>query len=193
LAPVGVHAAAGGEQISMEPKSIGEVFEKNIEIGERLKELIRSLDPEKVDRLPDDEEWTIANVVEHISIVEESMIKICARLLGKAETEEKMAVGTINTSERFAQKTAEIATIKLEAPEFVRPTGEKSIADSMGKFEENAAKLLELKLAFEKFDSNDHRFPHPYLGDLSAGEWLLLIGGHKLRHIKQIENIAAKL
>jgi hypothetical protein len=177
----------------MEPKSIDEVFEKNLAIGERLNELVRSLDPAKVGRLPEGEKWTIANVVEHISIVEESMIKICAKLLGKAEAEEKMADGTIATSETFAQKAADVAAIKLEAPEFVQPSGEKSIEDSIAKFDENREKLLGLKPMFEKFDSSVHRFPHPYFGDLSAGEWLTLIGGHKVRHIKQIENIASQI
>jgi hypothetical protein len=176
----------------MEPKSIDEVFEKNLAIGERLNELIRTLDPAKVDRLPEGEKWTIANVVEHISIVEGSMIKICAKLLGKAEAEEKPADGKIATSESFAKKAAEVGKVKLEAPEFVRPSGEKSIEDSIAKFDENREKLLALRSLFEKFDSTDHRFPHPYFGDLSAGEWLTLIGGHKARHMKQIENIAAR-
>ena len=83
--------------------------------------------------------------------------------------------------------------MKLEAPEMVQPSLQKSIEESMSKFDENREKLLELKPAFEKFDSNGHRFPHPFFGELSAGEWLTLVGGHKLRHIKQIEKLAARI
>jgi hypothetical protein len=177
----------------MDSKPIGEVYERNHAVGERLRSLLASIDPAKLDQLPNGEKWTIANVVEHVSVVEEGMIRICSKLLGKAESAAAAGNGSIETSDSFAQKALEIATIKLEAPEFVQPTCKKSVEESLAKLDENWRMLTELKSSFEKFDSNGHRFPHPYLGNLSAGEWLTLIGGHKLRHIKQIENLAARL
>lgn len=177
----------------MKTTSTDEVYERNLAAGERLRSLIVSLEPDKLDQLPENEKWTIANIVEHVSLVEENMIRICAKLLGKAESASESGNGTIETSESFANKAMEIATIKLEAPEIVQPTHEVSVEDSMSKLEANWQKMLELKSAFESFDSNRHRFPHPFLGNLSAAEWLTLIGGHKLRHIKQIEDLAARL
>ena len=176
----------------MDSKPIDEVYSRNFAVGERLRSLIAGLEPEKLDQLPEGEKWTIAHIVEHVSIVEENMIKICAKLLGKAESASEVGTGTIATSDDFGQKALEIATIKLEAPEFVHPSCQKNVEQSMSKFEENWQKLVDLKSSFEKYDSNGHRFPHPFLGNLSAGEWLTLIGGHKLRHIKQIEKLASK-
>ena len=175
----------------METRSIEEVFEKNDVIGKKLTALLESLNDETICRLPDGEKWTIENVVEHVSIVESNMIKICSKLLGRAEAGNMSADGNISTSDSFKEKAIEIATMKLEAPEFVQPTCEATLEQSMERFAENKEKLYELKPRFEKFASNDHRFPHPFLGDLSAGEWLTLIGGHKLRHLKQIERLAA--
>ena len=177
----------------MDSRPIDEVYERNFAVGERLRSLISELDPGKMDQVPEDGKWTITNIVEHVSIVEENMIKICSKLLGKAESASELGNGSIETSEVFGQKALEIATMKLEAPKFVQPSCQKTIDDSMSKLEENWQKLTQLKGSFEKFDSRGHRFPHPFLGNLSAGEWLTLIGGHKLRHIKQIENLAAKL
>ncbi len=177
----------------MESISIDEVYERNLAVGERLRSLVASIEPSKLDRVPEGEKWTIANVVEHVAMVEEGMIRICAKLLGKAESDSASGDGMISTSAEFDRKAFEIAAIKLEAPEVVQPTRQKSVEESMAKFDENREKLVDLRSAFEKFDSNGHRFPHPYLGNLSAGEWLTLVGGHKLRHIKQIENLAARL
>ena len=191
MAPTYPECAAEREQIIMEARSIDEVYEKNDAVGRKLTAFIESLDDATVCRLPDGEKWTIANVVEHVSLVESNMIKICSKLLGKAEAENMLADGNIAASDTFKEKAIEIATMKLEAPQFVQPTCEATLQQSMEKFSENREKLYELKSQFEKFDSNGHRFPHPFLGDLSAGEWLMLIGGHKLRHLKQIEKLAA--
>ena len=175
----------------METRSIDEVYEKNDAVSHKLTEFLISLDDATVCRFPDGEKWSIANVVEHVALVEASMIKICTKLLGKAEAGNMLADGNIASSDSFKEKAIEIATMKLEAPEFVQPTCEATLQQSMEKFSENREKLYELKPQFEKFDSNGHRFRHPFLGDLSAGEWLMLIGGHKLRHLKQIEKLAA--
>jgi hypothetical protein len=177
----------------MSSRSIDEVYEKNAAIGEQMKALLSSMDKGKLDALPKGEKWTIANIAEHVSMVEAGIVRICEKLLSKAESENQPSEGAIALSESFGQKAAEIAKIKLEAPEYVHPSGEKSIEEVMDKFAENQEKLLELKPMFEKFDSSGHRFPHPYLGNLSAGEWLILVGRHKMRHIKQMENLAGRI
>jgi hypothetical protein len=169
--------------------SIDEVYEKNDAIGNRLLALVDSLDQAQLDHLPEGEKWTIGNIVEHVSLVENRMIRICAKLLRKAESESKPGNGMISMPDDFLGKVAKIAQIKLEAPEIVQPTKEKSVKESLETLEENRRHLQELKPLFEKFDSTSQLFPHPFLGDLSAGEWLTLIGGHKARHIKQIERI----
>jgi hypothetical protein len=173
----------------MNSKRIAEVYEKNDQINDRLLALIGSLDADEIDRLPEGGEWTIANIVEHVSIVETGMTRICAKLLRKAEAEGRSGDGSISFSDLFAAKTMEIADLKLEAPDLVKPTCEQPIEESLKKLNDNQQRLEELRLSFEKSDSTNYRFPHPFLGELSAGEWLMLIGGHKARHIKQIEKM----
>jgi DinB superfamily len=175
----------------MNSLSIDEVYERNDKVADRLEALIGSLDKEQLDRLPEAEKWTIGNIVEHVSIVESGMIRICSKLLREAEAEGKAADGMISATDSFMEKTVEIATLKLEAPEIVQPSGEGSIEESTERLKESRQHLIELKSMFEQFNSTDYRFPHPFLGELSAGEWLMLVGGHKLRHIKQIERLAS--
>jgi hypothetical protein len=171
----------------MNSLSVDEVYEKNNEVAERLAALIDSLDKRQLDLLPEGEKWTVGNIVEHVSIVESGVIRICTKLLRKSEAEGKASDGTISASDSFMEKTLEIARLKLETPGIVQPTGERSVEESIERLMENRLSLQELKPTFEKFDSTEYRFPHPFLGELSAGEWLMLIGGHKARHIKQIE------
>jgi hypothetical protein len=42
------------------------------------------------------------------------------------------------------------------------------------------------------FGVADVTFPHPFFGELSAIEWLCLIGGHEQRHLKQIKRVMAE-
>jgi hypothetical protein len=177
----------------MDYQNIAEVYAGNDKIRSKLKEIVSNLTDTEANFLPADEKWTIANIVEHISIVEEGMTRISAKLLAKEKALGIFSEGRVNISESFLQKAAEIVNRKLEAPDFVRPTGEKSIRESMAKMEENRQKLGELRPLFETVACGEVKFPHPFLGDLNANEWLALIGGHELRHIRQIERLLEKI
>jgi hypothetical protein len=60
--------------------------------------------------------------------------------------------------------------------------------------EENRRKLEELRPLFESANcADDYKFPHPYMGELTATEWLALIGGHEARHLHQIKKLMRKI
>jgi hypothetical protein len=175
----------------MEYRSIADIYESNDKIQVKFRAALAELTDEQVAALPDGEKWSVAQIVEHVSLVENGICRICARLLSKAEAGGQMNNGTLDLSE-FMQKADGITDVKLEAPEIVHPVNGRSIAESMIVMEENARSLGELRGQFEKFDGGAYSFPHPYLGELSALEWLALAGGHKIRHLKQIERVIEK-
>jgi hypothetical protein len=142
--------------------------------------------------LSENEKWTIAHFVEHIAIVEDGMTRISAKLLAQAQQKGKSFDGKAKLSETFAKKASEMRDQKFEAPERVRPTGKLTVAESLAKMKVNRQRLEELRPLFESFDSSDLKFPHPLMGELTAHEWLVMIGGHEIRHLKQIENILGK-
>ncbi len=144
--------------------------------------------------MPDGEKWTISQIVEHVSMVENGIMRICAKLSGKSKGRwPAFRRHAVKFSDAFGTRSAEIATMKLEAPEFVHPTGERSVTDSLASMDETMRGLVELRPLFEEFDGDAHKFPHPFFGDLSAVEWLALCGGHEARHLKQITNLAEKI
>lgn len=177
----------------MNYKSIGEIYDANDAIREKLKLTLENLTDEQVNAASEGEKWSLAALVEHIAIVENGMTKICAKLLSKAQAEDKKSDGTATISENFLTKAGESVNQKFEAPERVRPTGTRTIAESLAKMEENRAALYEMRPLFETVNGAAHKFPHPAFGDLTAHEWLALIGGHELRHIRQIKNLLEKI
>lgn len=176
----------------MNNQTITDIYTANDEIHRKLLETVSNLSDEQANFLPDGEKWTIAHLVEHLSIVEDGMTKISGKLLSQAQSAGKKADGAANLSEDFARKVAEIKNRKLEAPDRARPTGTKSVSESLEIMRENRQTLEDLRPLFESVECSDFKFPHPFMDDLSAHEWLVLIGGHKSRHLRQIENILEK-
>jgi len=176
----------------MNHQTITDIYESNDKIREKLFALVANLSDEQMTVLADGEKWTIANFVEHIAIVEEGMTKISAKLLAQAQGQSKTSDGKVNLSENFVEKASEMRDRKFEAPERVRPTGKLTVAESLAKMKDNRQKLEELRPLFETVDGSDFKFSHPFMGELSAHEWLTLIGGHEARHLAQIKNILKK-
>lgn len=172
----------------MSNQTIGDVYDNNDKIREKTKQLVASLTDEQLNALPDGEKWTIAQIVEHIAIVQDGMMRISAKLLNQAKAAGIAADGSARLSDNFKTKAAEAATLKFEAPERIQPTGNQTVEESLRKMDETRVELENLRPLFESVECSEHKFPHPFMGDLTAHDWLTLIGGHEMRHLKQIEN-----
>lgn len=177
----------------MNYQTISEIYEANAKIREKLKALVAKIGDEQAEILPEGEKWTIKEFVEHIAIVDEGMMRICAKLLNAAKESGIPSDGTAKFTEEIARKMAGARAAKFEAPDRVRPTGTKTIAESLARMDATQAAFDELKPLFESVECSEVKFPHPALGDMTAHEWLALRGGHEARHIKQIEGVLEKI
>lgn len=173
----------------MNYQNIAEIYAENDKIRETLKETVAGLTDEQTMALTEGEKWTIAQIVEHLSVVEFGMMRISAKLLKAAESAGKKSDGSARLSEDFGRKIGIMRKRKFEAPEMVRPTGKQTIRESLAKMEENRRQFHELKPLFEQFECADFKFPHPLMGELTATEWLALLGEHERRHLEQIKRI----
>ena len=169
--------------------TIGEIYSTNDIAREKLKGVVSNLSDEQLNFLPSDGSWSITHVVEHVSVVERSLLTICTKLLLKAEAEGRKADGSAKVSPSFLGKLAEAKETKLNAPEIVLPTCKQDVKESVGVMDETRKKVNELREKFETVEGTEFTFPHPAFGDMTAQDWLLLIGLHDLRHLKQIDRI----
>ncbi len=173
----------------MNYQTIADVYAANDKIREKLKEIVENLTDEQLNFLPEGERWTVAQIVEHLSLVEDGMTRISRKLLNEAKENGKTSDGTVKISEEFFQKAQSSIGQKLEAPDHVHPKSGQTVPESLAKMEENRKRLNELRPLFESVECSDYKFPHPAFGELTAHEWLALIGGHEMRHIEQIKRI----
>ncbi len=179
----------------MNYQTITEIYQANAKIREKLKFTVSTLNDEQASFKVDQNTWNIQEIVEHIAIVEGGIAGICARLLQKSAEEKLPNDGSANISSEFLEKsraTANRRETKLQAPDRVTPSGRLSIEESFAKLAENGEILNQIRTGLETVNTQKAKFPHPYFGDMSATEWLALIGGHEFRHIDQIEEILSR-
>lgn len=173
----------------MEYKTVDDVYAANAAIRDKFKQSFAALSEEQLNAKPEGENWSVAQIVEHVAIVNGGAFRICSKLLGKGEAAGKSNDGSVSISSEFIEAGSSAIGQKLEAPEMVWPINNVPIADSIAKLDEQQVQYAELKVKFETFDGVDAKFPHPYFGDLSAQEWLVLSGAHEIRHLKQIRRV----
>ncbi len=173
--------------------SIADIYSANQAIRAHFLETINNIAPAEATAIPDGESWSIQHIVEHLWMVEFGSARICRRLLDAAKAEGKPSDGSFSLGPQFGERAAQIAVTRVEAPERVQPTGQLPIAESLERMKQTAADLEAMRPDFEQFDLAGHTFPHPFFGELNAGEWLVMAGLHERRHNDQIARLAAKI
>jgi hypothetical protein len=133
-------------------------------------------------------EWTIAEIVEHVGIVNGGMLRVTHKLLKLAEANAKPAPADLQLDYTF---TVDGPPPKFQAPDGVRPKGGISISESLGNIQSALAGFAEIRPRLEAVDLSEHLFPHPALGPISAYRWMILLGEHQDLHRRQIERIKA--
>ncbi|MBK8465615.1 MAG: DinB family protein [Chloracidobacterium sp.] len=177
----------------MKYETIADIYSANEKAREYLTATVSSISDEEAVALPEGEKWTIQKIVEHLSMVDFGISRICAKLIGEAKSTGKFSDGTVNLSPDFLEKLNGIGSVKVEAPERVQPTGTISITEALVRMHSNRPAIEAMRSDLEKYDLNESKFPHPYFGNITAAEWLIVAGGHELRHTAQIERSLAKL
>jgi hypothetical protein len=173
----------------MQIKTVDDIFETKRKIRTRLLDLLSHVPEREAASAIDGERWSIAQIVEHVAAVDESSIRVCAKLLSKAQADNDVSDGSATISVSFNSKADEIGTMKVEAPEIVQPKIGSTLAASIAKLNQTARRFEELKLLFRTFDGTKRKFPHPFFAEISAHEWLLLSGLHEERHTRQIRRL----
>jgi len=126
----------------------------------------------------------VAEVIAHLTMVEETILKGAVRLTQDAPPQ-------VPFWRRFHLPVwlAEWRGVRTKTP---LPLDPSLVADR----EEMLPRLASLRqrtLAFleenKKRDLRPYRWPHPFFGSLNFYDWLRVIAHHEVRHTKQIQEI----
>ncbi|HEV2859387.1 MAG TPA: DinB family protein [Pyrinomonadaceae bacterium] len=136
--------------------------------------------------------WTVAEIVEHLSITEGNVVKLLRKLLDKAEAEGHARADDAPFPPASLDEYADHARRKFTAPDSIAPTG-RPLPESLAALRDSRAALRELRPRIERVEGTAVRFPHPAFGPINLYQWLLFIGAHELRHLAQIEAVKQAL
>jgi len=137
---------------------------------------------------PGEGRWSIADCVEHIGLIENrALLGIQAALQSAPQPERRSEVS--KTDSIFNAVSARQQ--RVQGPPHVAPKGQwTDFAALLADFE--AARERTIRLASETdADPRCHFMPHPLFGLLDCYQWLMLLGSHSERHVRQMEEVKA--
>jgi hypothetical protein len=132
--------------------------------------------------------WTLAEIAEHLALVEGSILRSIERLLAQPATPERRAEVRVDY-EAILRRVPD-RTVRVEAPERVRPSGKypdgPSALAAFADQREAALRLLGQGHALHHYFGS-----HPTLGPLDAAQLLVFLVAHAERHLAQVAGIKA--
>jgi hypothetical protein len=155
-----------------------------------LRALIASLPPDTLTTPPSEFEWSIAQILEHLAMVEDGSGRFFSRMMkdaeasGERESEQSSVLG-LNDSHQIVT-----ANVRFMAPEFIRPTAGLSPDESLARLDASRARLKEAMRRASGLALGKVSMPHPAFGPFTAYQWLLATSQHERRHMRQIRRIA---
>jgi DinB superfamily len=134
---------------------------------------------------PDNDAWSIAEVMEHLVIFEGRVHAIIGNM---SNAPESVSGGKQIEMDRFVLNEVAKRTIKINAPIPVRPTHRWSGPEALQFFiasREQSIQLLAAPLLRGRV------MPHPFFGPWDGYQWLLAVASHTARHTEQIREVKA--
>lgn len=156
---------------------------------DRLYGAVAGLSPEQHDFRPAEGCWSVADCVEHLVVVEKFVLKTIHSVLEAPPEPAKRA--EVRGKDQIVIEMVPVRTRRVHGPDAVQPQQRwPHFEDALGQF--GAARASSMSFATETdADLRSHFFPHPFLGDLDCYQWLLFLGLHCERHVRQMEEVMA--
>ncbi len=169
--------------------NVDEIFSALATTRRRIYEQVEALSDGEANARPAPDVWSVAEIIEHLSISEARMVALLGNLLGQ---ESAVAANAGSYSSPISiQVITDRAAEKFTAPSLIQPTGAVPLAESLAKLRESRATLISLRPRIEARDYSHVTYPHPAFGPLNLYQWLAAIEFHECKHLDQIQTIAA--
>jgi hypothetical protein len=143
---------------------------------------------------PAPDRWSVAEVLEHLSLVESGI----ARLIAKRSADARAAGLEAETETRTVLYTLASARVldrrePMTAPERVTPLGQLDADAAWAALAKAQAEVRDAVIGVDGLALGKITHPHRILGPLDLYQWITFTATHEMRHMSQIREIGASL
>ena len=156
---------------------------------ERLVLAVDGLTAEQRNFRPAENRWSIAECVEHLTVVENSVLKTIHQVLQTDPQPERQVEA--QGKDQIILERVPARERRVMGPQEAQPQGRWPDFDELLREFEAARERSVRFSAVTQADLRSHFFPHPFLGPLDCYQWLLFLGAHCERHVRQMEEVQA--
>jgi hypothetical protein len=130
--------------------------------------------------------WSVAEVIEHLLMVEG---RVQSLFRGLHEAPEGATDGNMKPPAEVILAVSTDRSTQRPSPPSALPTGEAPAGELLAQFSTSRDQTVEIIAALP--DLRGRVINHPAFGDLDGYQWVLFVGGHTQRHAAQIEEVKA--
>ncbi len=175
----------------------------------RTEELLRHLDENRVvlraavddvppslrETRPAPDVWSVAEVLEHLTRVEEQLTRLLGSKLSEASTAGALGRETDTSSvvDPMTHRAVLDRQRRITAGDRVLPRGQLDAATALAALASARDRLRELLIAHDGVTIAAVSHPHPAFGPIDGYGWFAFIGSHEARHAAQIREAGAAL
>jgi hypothetical protein len=156
-------------------------------VHQKLITAISSLQPNVYSERPADAEWSVAEIVHHLCLVEDRVTKELEAAIARAPQRVSFFRRLIPTS------IVSLRLIRVKAPRAMNPLNAPAQDLAIANFERTRNSLKTLCAAHGTDRFRNLVFRHPFLGEIDGVATISFIGYHEQRHYKQIREVLRKL
>ncbi|HET8624385.1 MAG TPA: DinB family protein [Gemmatimonadales bacterium] len=149
--------------------------------------VVATVTPDEAVRSPGGDAWSVAQIAEHLRLVESGIVRGLRRTADAAgleslapETETSSVLGALDRY-RFEERRS-----RLPAPPGFAPAPDASLPFALTGLEQARRDLLALIERLNGRALAALQFPHPALGPFSCYQWILFVAQHERRHAAQM-------
>ena len=141
-----------------------------------------------LDFKPSDADWSMGEIVDHLTIAETATSKLTTKLLKEVQAGSAAAVFPHDLTEFGAAPLRE-GDEGGEAPPVVRPSHGKAIGALVDAMKATRTRSRESVERLAGCDPRRLTFKHFRFGDMDLGQWWRLTAAHDSMHLRQIREV----
>ncbi|HKO98047.1 MAG TPA: DinB family protein [Pyrinomonadaceae bacterium] len=156
-------------------------------VHEKLLRTVTPLDSKTFTQRPSENEWSVGDIVQHLSLVEERVLHD----LEKAVRRDPQRVGVLKRL--LPTSIVSSRMLKVKSPKAVTPT---AVTEKETTIEALESARRKLKAFCDLHDVKRFRrltFNHPFLGKIDGVATISFVSYHEQRHYKQIREVLKKI